>query len=263
MDIIKIRLQLQTSTLGDYKGATFTLREILKNEGIRALWKGNVPAEIMYIIYGAVQFTSYSALSKTLSGIETNCNFKMSPSTHSLFVGFGTGVCSTISTYPFDLLRTRLAANSRKKFLSMSDTIKNIYLKDGISGYFAGVKPAILSVAATMGVTFWSYEVTRDFSRDFNGIPFIEGICGFFAGAFSKAVTFPLDTIRKRVQIQAGTKISAVGVTRNVLRNEGVFGLYKGYSISILKTAPTSAITLFVYEYTLSFMRIAENKLEN
>lgn len=264
MDTVKIRLQLQIARYGQYKGASSTFISIIKNEGVRALWKGNVPAELMYIIYGGVQFTSYSILSKKLNEFEeTNAfNIKFSGSTHSLFVGAGAGLTSTFATYPFDLLRTRLVANSSREFLSMKSTILNIWSREGISGFFIGFKPAAVSVASTTGLMFWAYEIAREFSSQYkDNVPFIEGFCGFLAGATSKGITFPLDTIRKRMQMHninnsgSNTRPSTLQICKSILRNEGVFGVYKGYGMSVLKTAPTSALSLFMFEYSLQILR--------
>src|SRR5277367_5695444 len=65
LDVVKIRLQLQPHSLSDplsyrgikgpiYKGAFSTIRAIVKQEGIRALWKGNIPADILYVCYGGI-----------------------------------------------------------------------------------------------------------------------------------------------------------------------------------------------------------------
>lgn len=254
MDTIKIRLQLQTADYKTYQGVSSTVKQILRNEGIYGFWKGNVPAEIMYILYGAVQFTSYSVLNKVLSELEEKRDFKLNRSFHSLVIGSGAGISSTFVTYPFDLLRTRLAANTQG-FLSLTSTITNIYHHDGFRGFFIGMNPAILSVASTTGLMFWSYDIARTYSTKYQNIPFIEGICGFFAGATAKGITFPLDTLRKRVQMKKHNTSSIIPITATILRNEGLFGLYKGFGISVLKTAPTSAISLFIYEYSITQLR--------
>lgn len=216
----------------------------------------------MYILYGSVQFTSYAVLSNGLTSVENKLNANLSSSTHSLVVGTGTGMVSTIATYPFDLLRTRLAANT-DSFLSMLEHTMHILRTEGIKGYFVGIEPAMLSVASTMGIMFWAYEVARDVTKKYNEVPFIEGICGFIAGGASKGATFPLDTLRKRVQMHKmthGTNTTALALLSNILRNEGLFGVYKGFGISLLKTAPTSAFSLWMYELTISWMR--RNKKE-
>lgn len=258
LDTIKIRLQIQESTFAERQSIASVLKSLLKNEGVAALWKGNVPAEIMYVMYGAIQFTTFSVLSDGFSKFENAIGTNFSSATHSLVVGAGTGTTSTIITYPFDLLRTRLAANSGE-FLSMSSTARDILRKDGLIGIFVGIKPAILSVGSTTGLMFWSYQIARSFTLKHDNIPFIEGFCGFFAGATSKGLTFPLDTVRKRTQMHSVTKVgpplSAIRLFAQILRNEGLFGVYRGFSISVLKTAPTSAISLFVYEWSIQNMR--------
>src|SRR5436305_15064996 len=63
LDVVKIRLQLQPHSLSDpvsyyavtgptYKGWYSALKDIAKQEGITALWKGNIPAELLYLCYG-------------------------------------------------------------------------------------------------------------------------------------------------------------------------------------------------------------------
>lgn len=226
--------------------------QIFKKEGLAAFWKGNVPAEIMYILYGATQFTSYTVFSKALTQFESTYRLDLQPSSHLLLVGMSAGLTSTIITYPFDLLRTRLAANSDRQFLSMRTVVKQIKDTGGIAGLYLGAQPTLLSLGLNTGLMFWTYEVARDISSLYReNVPFIEGICGFIAGASAKSVTFPLDTIRKRMQVGVN-KILLTQLTKSILRREGIFGFYKGFSISLIKTAPTSAVSLFVYEVVLN-----------
>lgn len=259
LDTIKIRLQLQPKGFKHRKTITTIVKQLLRNEGIVALWKGNVPAEILYILYGGAQFTTYTVLNDWLSQF-TN----MSSGMHSLLVGSGAGCVSTLITYPFDLLRTRLVANRERTLQRMSGTIADIYKKDGLHGFFHGIRPAMLSVASYTGIMFWNYELAREYSAEYNQIPFIEGICGFIAGSSSKALTFPLDTIRRRSQVYSvvhNTKTApAMHIFLNILKHEGVFGLYKGFGVSLVKTAPNSAITLYMYEYALDYLQ--ERRLE-
>ncbi|KAI5969408.1 TPC1 [Candida margitis] len=259
LDTIKIRLQLETRGFHQRSSIATVVKSLLRNEGVIALWKGNVPAEILYILYGGVQFTSYSILSTNLSRLEQHYQINLSPATHSMVVGAGAGLASTLATYPFDLLRTRLVANRTRDLISMRSTIGQILKAEGISGMFTGIKPAIISVASTTGLMFWSYELARSLSQEYKNIPFIEGICGFIAGVTSKGITFPLDTLRKRCQVYSivhGTRsVGALRLFFDIIRQEGVFGLYRGYSVSILKTAPTSALSLWIYEYAISFMK--------
>lgn len=257
LDTIKIRFQLLLLRTDGVTGIEL-VKNILRNEGITALWKGNVPAELLYILYGASQFTSYSILNTWLSDLQNQSKYTLSPLTHLLFVGGGTGLVSTLVTYPFDLLRTRLAANESKSLLSMKDTCKNIYVSNGFQGFFVGIRPSLLSVAATSGLFFWSYSLARGTIDNINKVTpgkiwGVEAICGFCAGVTAKAITFPLDTIRKRMQVSPGPK--AFRMLLDHWRAYGFANFYRGFGVSLIKTAPTSAISMAIYEYTISSMR--------
>ncbi|CAK9438252.1 uncharacterized protein LODBEIA_P24950 [Lodderomyces beijingensis] len=265
LDVVKIRLQLQSKTFKHRKTIATVVKDLLREEGVIALWKGNVPAEILYIVYGGVQFTSYSILSKNISRVEDSYGVRLSSASHSLMAGIGAGVASTLVTYPFDLLRTRLVANRKRNLVSMTGTIRRIVKIEGVSGMFSGIAPAVVSIASMTGLMFWSYELARDFSADYKHVPFIEGICGFIAGAVSKGITFPLDTLRKRCQMYSvvyGKKYhSAFHIFVNMIKREGIFGLYRGYGVSIIKTAPTSALSLWTYEYVLTWIKKKKEKI--
>jgi solute carrier family 25 thiamine pyrophosphate transporter 19 len=259
LDTLKIRLQLQTQNFRQSPSVFRVAKDLFLNEGPFAFWKGNVPAEILYVLYGAIQFASYSYLNRTIGQLSNDYNVQFSTTIHSLVTGMGSGIVSTTASYPFDLLRTRLAANSTKRFLSMTGAVKDIMKNEGIIGIFSGIKPAMLSISLNTGFMFATYEKAREYSRLFPHIPFIEGICGFIAGAAAKGLTFPLDTIRKRCQMYAVNNnnqiASAMELGKTILLKEGPLGFYRGFAVSVLKTAPTSAISMWMYEYSLNFIR--------
>lgn len=52
------------------------------------------------------------------------------------------------------------------------------------------------------------------------------------------------------------------GTVKEVLRSEGVRGLYRGLGVSLVKAAPSSAITMWVYERTLEMLRRRKGMLK-
>lgn len=75
----------------------------------------------------------------------------------------------------------------------------------------------------------------------------------------TKTAVFPFDLVRKRLQVQGPTRSSYVhrnipvyiGIAktlRDVVRAEGVRGLYKGLPVSVIKAAPLSAATMWSLE---------------
>lgn len=253
LDTVKIRLQLLL-VHSEKLSASQTVAKLLRNEGVAALWKGNVPAEILYVLYGGSQFASYAIFDKFFCQIQKDYNFNLPSLLHSLAVGCVSGLSSTMVTYPFDLLRTQLAASSTKQFVGMTTQCKQIYSQHGVAGFFVGLRPSLLTIVASSGVFFMSYSVARDAAelvhkKMGHNIWGVEAVCGFIAGSISKAVTFPLDTIRKRMQVNRPKLAIAMLSTHWGIH--GIRGFYSGFTISVLKTAPTSALSMAIYEYTI------------
>lgn len=101
-------------------------------------------------------------------------------------------------------------------------------------------------------------------------------MAGVLASVAAKTAVFPLDLIRKRLQVQGPTRSMYVhgeslpeyaGVMRTmvkILREEGPRGLYRGLMVSLWKAAPASAITMWTYERALKGMKEWERmKKEN
>jgi solute carrier family 25 thiamine pyrophosphate transporter 19 len=121
LDVVKIRLQLQwhgTRALGDtivegptYRGIISSMRTILLQEGIRGLWKGNIPAELLYMTYGPVQFVAL----KECTLLMQSATPQIHEDARNFIAGGVAGAAATAATYPFDLLRTRFAAQGSQK----------------------------------------------------------------------------------------------------------------------------------------------------
>lgn len=271
LDVVKIRLQLQPHSLSDplshhgvtgpiYKGAFSTLRHIAREEGIRALWKGNIPAELLYVCYGGIQFTSYRAITQLQEGLPQ----RLPPSAESFVSGAGAGAFATAVTYPLDLLRTRFAAQGTNKvYAGLLSSIREIQRQEGFQGYFRGLSAAIGQIVPYMGLFFMSYEVFHQFLGGRN-LPFGSGdaTSGVLASVLSKTCVFPLDLVRKRLQVQGPTRSMYIhtnipeyrGVLRSlytIFRREGIRGWYRGLTVSLIKAAPASAVTMWTYERTL------------
>ena len=278
LDVIKIRLQLQIHSLSDpvsfrgingpvYKGTLGTLKHILREEGIAGLWKGNIPAELMYLTYGSVQFSAYKYVSHMLESIPSPYT---PPSAATSFISGATaGAAATTVTYPLDLLRTRFAAQGNDRvYPSILASLKHIAQHEGPTGFFRGLGAGVSQIVPYMGFFFASYESLKPVMAN-SPVPLPIGssdaVAGVIASVLSKTVVYPLDTTRKRLQVQGPTRDRYVhrniptysGVISTLLhiwRNEGRRGMYRGLTVSLLKAAPTSAVTMWTYERVMAAM---------
>uniref|UniRef100_L2FU30 Mitochondrial thiamine pyrophosphate carrier 1 n=1 Tax=Colletotrichum fructicola (strain Nara gc5) TaxID=1213859 RepID=L2FU30_COLFN len=284
LDVVKIRLQLQSHSLSDplsiqtarggpvYKGTLNTMKLIIANEGVTGLWKGNVPAELMYVCYSAVQFTTYRTTAQLLQSISDN---RLPNAAQSFIAGATAGAAATTATYPLDLLRTRFAAQGNERvYTGLRHAVTDIYRDEGPRGFFRGLGPGVAQIVPYMGIFFALYEGLRLPLGDLH-LPWGGGdaTAGVMASVMSKTAVFPLDLVRKRIQVQGPTRSryvhknipeypGAVRAMRMIFASEGIRGLYRGLTVSLIKAAPGSAVTVWTYERVLRVLMRLENSDE-
>ncbi|KAF9898669.1 mitochondrial thiamine pyrophosphate transporter [Lobosporangium transversale] len=163
-----------------------------------------------------------------------------SASIQSFVSGASAGIIATTCTYPFDLLRTRFAIQRDvKTYTSVPQAFQHIIKRDGVRGFYKGMSPALVQVIPYMGIMFGSYDTLkrltswckqRSYGFGFTTMtgssppgksmkmtpttdpphkPFEqfmlgleEMLCGGISGVISKTAVYPLDMVRKRLQIQ-------------------------------------------------------------
>lgn len=236
------------------------------NNQTQGLWKGNIPAEILYICYGGIQFTAYRSVTQLLHLLPPQ--HRVPSPVESFISGAAAGGVATASTYPFDLLRTRFAAQGNNKvYNSLVSSVRDIYRYEGAGGFFRGVSAAVAQVVPYMGLFFAAYEALRKPISSVD-LPFGSGdaTAGMIASVMAKTGVFPLDLVRKRLQVQGPTRSKYVHVNipeyhgvastiRTIVRTQGVRGLYRGLTVSLIKAAPASAVTMWTYERVMAVLK--------
>ncbi|PVH93231.1 mitochondrial deoxynucleotide carrier [Periconia macrospinosa] len=285
LDVIKIRLQLQIHSLSDplshssingpvYKGTLGTLKHILREEGLTGLWKGNIPAEAMYLAYGSAQFSAYTYISHLLETIPPP--YALPNAAVSFVSGAAAGAAATTATYPLDLLRTRFAAQGTDRvYTSLLESIRHIAKHEGATGFFRGWGAGISQIVPYMGLFFASYETLKPVMAN-SPLPLAFGTsdaaAGVLASVLSKSAVYPLDTIRKRLQVQGPMRsryvhrnipmyTGVVSTLSHIWKHEGRRGMYRGLTVSLLKAAPASAVTVWTYERVMGGLLALDEKL--
>lgn len=280
LDVVKIRLQLHYHSLADPLSRPFSARtptgiyivarDIIRHEGITGFWKGNIPAEGLYLSYGAVQFLAYRSTSQALDTLCKDGDVRLPGAAKSFISGAVAGTAATTTTYPLDLLRTRFAAQGTERvYDGLLGSIRDITRTEGAAGFFRGLSAGIGQIVPYMGLFFALYEGLKP-ALATTQLPFGSGdaVAGITASILSKSVVFPLDTVRKRLQVQGPSRRKYVGGARipiyergvfntikMILAREGAVGLYRGLTVSLVKAAPSSAVTMFAYERALEVLR--------
>ncbi|XP_066237287.1 mitochondrial thiamine pyrophosphate carrier isoform X1 [Saccopteryx leptura] len=270
LDVIKIRFQLQIERLSrsdpnaKYHGILQAGRQILQEEGPTAFWKGHIPAQLLSVGYGAVQFLSFEILTEVVhrASVHDARDF----SVH--FVCGGLSACmATLTVHPVDVLRTRFAAQGEPRvYKTLRDAVATMYRTEGPLVFYKGLNPTLIAIFPYAGFQFSFYNSLQ---RVCEWVMPAEGkkngnlknlLCGSGAGVISKTLTYPLDLFKKRLQVggfeqarvtfgQVRSYQGLLDCARQVLREEGMRGFFKGLSPSLLKAAFSTGLVFFWYEF--------------
>lgn len=280
LDVIKIRFQLQCNLNKKYYSVIQSIQSIINEEGVMALWKGNIPGIYLWVSYSLFQFSSYGFLKKNISSFET----KYTPKTFLNFcIGTTASLFATIITYPFDIMRTQFAIQGQKRIHhSIFSYCQHTFHSHGIQGFYPGLSAAMISIGPYMGLNFGFYEIIKikinnlDLTHHYDPknklISIIVSlISGAIAGGFSKILVYPLDTIKKKLQAEVlystfnskNHHSNSSNINKNpikyinlrhciqkVYQEEGFNGFFKGLSPTILKSIFSTSIAFGTFEMT-------------
>ncbi|KAJ1931453.1 mitochondrial thiamine pyrophosphate transporter [Linderina macrospora] len=160
----------------------------------------------------------------------------------------------------------------RRMYTSILGAVRKIHAEEGIRGFYRGLWPACLQIMPYMGAVFTSYDLLATGYRHLRRSVLVssspvlqaldtmqDAILGGAAAVISKTFVYPLDLVRKRLQVQGTqqfTKSSLPVYTSmsnalvSIARNEGVLALFRGLTPALVKAAPASAAVFFVFGWT-------------
>ncbi|KAJ9173701.1 hypothetical protein P3X46_016811 [Hevea brasiliensis] len=280
LERLKILLQVQNPHSIKYNGTIQGLKYIWKTEGFRGMFKGNGTNCARIIPNSAVKFFSYEEASKGILFIYRqqtgNDDAQLTP-----LLRLGAGACAGIiamsATYPMDMVRGRLTVQTEKsprQYKGIFHALSTVLKEEGPRALYKGWLPSVIGVIPYVGLNFAVYESLKDWllkSKPFGLVQDNElGVttrlaCGAAAGTVGQTVAYPLDVIRRRMQM-VGWKDAASVVTgdgkskasleytgmvdafRKTVRHEGFGALYKGLVPNSVKVVPSIAIAFVTYE---------------
>ncbi|XP_072964474.1 mitochondrial carrier protein CoAc2 [Typha angustifolia] len=255
-------------------GITGSFRKILQTEGLLGFYRGNGASVARIVPYAALHYMAYEQYRRWI--ILGFPDVGRGP-VLDLVSGSIAGGTAVIFTYPLDLVRTKLAyqvtGSSKMMFRGLSpteqvykgilDCVIKIYRQNGLRGLYRGVAPSLYGIFPYSGLKFYFYEemkthVPEEHKKDIA----MKLACGSIAGLLGQTITYPLDVVRRQMQVQnlpatnhavvKGTFESLVRITQD----QGWRQLFSGLSINYLKVIPSVAIGFTVYDVMKSWLRV-------
>jgi len=161
------------------------------------------------------------------------------------------------ATYPLDLVRTRLATQTTTaRYHGLRHCLSSIAAEDGFLGLYRGLGATLVGVAPSLAINFAAYETLR--GKAALAVPdappaALALAAGSAAGAVSAVCCFPLDLVRRRMQLAESSDGAGVGrmadVARRVVQRDGMRGFYRGIVPELAKVrqrdGAQQSLTLF------------------
>ena len=267
-DLIKTRLQ--ASPLAQQPAASTSslalLRGIVRDEGVRALWKGISPN----FIGNTVAWGSYFFLYNTAKQHYQQLTHRQQLSAWEyLACAALSGTCIAALTNPVWVVKTRMFLDSRVMADSeqrLVPALVRLWREEGLRGLYRGFVPSVLGVSHG-AVQFMTYEVAKQRLLDYKrrsdpnasaSFAPLETVGLAIASKVTAAVTtYPYQVIRTQLQdsrVQPPLRGTWEAV-RHVWAAGGLRGLYRGVVVGTLKVVPSACVVFVVYEETEKLLK--------
>ncbi|XP_047310665.1 solute carrier family 25 member 44 [Impatiens glandulifera] len=188
--------------------------------------------------------------------VQTEINWDKLDKTKFYVVGAGLFTGLTVALYPVSVIKTRLQVSSKDAAEKTAfSVIRGILKTDGIPGLYRGFGTVITGAVPTRIIFLTALETTK--IAAFNLVkPFklsepteaaiANGMAGMTASLCSQTLFVPIDVVSQRLMVQGYSGHAkyngGIDVVRQIIKSEGVRGLYRGFSLSVLTYAPSSAV---------------------
>lgn len=167
------------------------------------------------------------------------------------------GAVGATVVYPIDLVKTRMQ-NQRTGsvigellYRNSWDCFKKVIQFEGFAGLYRGLGPQLIGVAPEKAIKLTVNDLVRDqFTSSSGGIHLLaEIVAGGCAGASQVVFTNPLEIVKIRLQVSGEIASTKRTSAISVIRDLGLFGLYKGSRACFLRDIPFSAIYFSAYSH--------------
>lgn len=148
--------------------------------------------------------------------------------------------------YPANLVKTRLQVQRKKALYTGSfDAFVKVIRFEGVRGLYKGF---LVNSFGLLSGQFYITTLelirarTKEYSNAVRG--FLAGGCASLVG---QTITVPVDVISQKLMVQGQGENTAKlkgasTIIKEIIKSDGPLGLYRGYLISLMTYAPSSAI---------------------
>lgn len=295
------------------------MRDINRSDGMRGLFRGHSATLLRIFPYAAIKFLAYEQIrARVIPSREKETPIRR------LLSGSLAGVTSVFFTYPLEVIRVRLAFETKHDSQSSlrricrqiyheqpppppstsaaaaassstsggitsatssavsatAQTVTKIKPAAGLSNFYRGFSPTLAGMLPYAGMSFLTHDTVGDWLRHpliseytvkpntgssetttaTTSSPYqrsqltaaAELFSGATAGLISQTCSYPLEVVRRRMQVGGavgdGHRMRMGETFRKIWLERGWRGFFVGLGIGYLKVVPMVATSFYVYE---------------
>lgn len=244
-----------------YTGIGNAFTRIASEQGIKAFWAGNGVNVLRYFPTQAFNFAFKDTFKAMFPKYNNKTDFWKSFAVNMASGGLA-GASSLTIVYPLDYARTRLASDvgsGKKQFNGLVDCLtKTARGPQGFFSLYNGFGISVVGIIPFRGTYFGVNDTlaglnpyqkersTRGFASKF--------VCAQTAAICAAYVSYPFDTIRRRLQMQSERPREqwkykgTIDCFSQVVAKEGPTALFKGAGANALRTVGSALVLVFYDE---------------
>lgn len=176
-----------------------------------------------------------------------------------LAAGCLAGIFSDIITHPLSTVKTRIqvqgsggGSHGALAYRGVCHGFAQIVKSEGPTALYRGLGIVLVGAAPAQGLYFAGYETVKSAVGDGSSTlgNFFAGVCAQLCGSLAWV---PMDVIKERLQVEGQVKMTthytgSFHAFAQIVRNEGVIGLYRAFPIHQVTWAPFNGCYFMIYE---------------
>ncbi|KAG2500629.1 hypothetical protein HYH03_001396 [Edaphochlamys debaryana] len=164
---------------------------------------------------------------------------------------------------------------------------------EGVTGLYRGLMPTLYGILPYAGLKFYFYALSKQWYKDVLApslghtvthvstepsgsahnrhgehgqqrlpLPYML-VFGGVSGLLAQTLTFPLDVVRRQMQVAglhgSSAELTTFGTAAAIVKAGGVRGLFRGLSLNYIKVVPSTAIGFASYDMLKSYLDVKGN----
>ncbi len=248
-----------SATARPFRGVLDALRRLTLEQGVRSLWRGNGINCLRIVPNSGIKLASYSELKAIAFPNGEGAYSGREKHMRKMLCGALSGVTTIVPIYPMDLLRTRLAADGSGR--GLTQLLRTTLRTEGVQGLYRGLPVSIGGITLYLSLSLSCYDLLKDVTASHHAFfshPFGKVLLGSVAAVLSQSVAYPVDTVRRCMQVSQ-ERTSTWACVKSIYARGGWRGFYRGLAANAARAAPQTGLEFMAFDIFSSLLTAVDD----